>query len=356
MRSLIALLFVALFAGAVRTQSGLTPINDQVPNSYQPGVRNWATHADGRAWGSTAGIDIGPAGEIWAIDRCGANSCDGSNAPTVHQIDPGERQGRSQHRRRAVRVSARPARRSGRQHLGDRRPGEQGRDERASGVEAESGRQGADAAGQGGTEGRRPRHFDEPCDVITAPNGDIFVADGHSGQQATATPATASRIVKFTRAEVHQGVRQVGRGSRASSKRPHAMAIDSRGRLIVADRGNMRIQIYDLDGNFMIRGRSSAASAACSSAQTTRSTRSTRKPRRTITRAGERACASGALKDGKVTHFVPGHQTENPDGAAGEGIAVGANGTIYAAENTLRGITRYLHKYIVRRAHNIVGG
>ena len=52
----------------------------------------------------------------------------------------------------------------------------------------------------------------------------------------------------------------------------------------------------------------------------------------------------GSLKDGKVMSFVPGHQTENPDGAAGEGIAVDAKGTIYAAENTLRGITRYLRK------------
>jgi NHL repeat-containing protein len=32
---------------------------------------------------------------------------------------------------------------------------------------------------------------------------------------------------------------------------PHAMAIDSRGRVFVADRGNRRIQIFDQDGNFL---------------------------------------------------------------------------------------------------------
>ena len=53
--------------------------------------------------------------------------------------------------------------------------------------------------GKAGQKGGGPDMFDEPCDVITAPNGDIFVSDGHFGQQATATPATASRIVKFTR-------------------------------------------------------------------------------------------------------------------------------------------------------------
>ncbi|MEO8441955.1 MAG: 6-bladed beta-propeller [Betaproteobacteria bacterium] len=30
---------------------------------------------------------------------------------------------------------------------------------------------------------------------------------------------------------------------------PHGLAIDSSGRLFVADRGNSRIQIFDLDGN-----------------------------------------------------------------------------------------------------------
>jgi len=39
--------------------------------------------------------------------------------------------------------------------------------------------------------------------------------------------------------------------------------------------------------------------------------------------------------------FVPGHQTDNPDGAAGEGIIADTKGNLYAAENTLRGVTKY---------------
>ncbi len=49
----------------------------------------------------------------------------------------------------------------------------------------------------------------------------------------------------------------------------------------------------------------------------------------------------GSARDGKVTLFVPGHQTENPDGAAGEGIVADPAGNLYAAENTLRGVTKY---------------
>ena len=32
---------------------------------------------------------------------------------------------------------------------------------------------------------------------------------------------------------------------------PHALAMDSRGRLFVGDRGNNRIQIFDQDGKFL---------------------------------------------------------------------------------------------------------
>jgi hypothetical protein len=39
--------------------------------------------------------------------------------------------------------------------------------------------------------------------------------------------------------------------------------------------------------------------------------------------------------------FVPGHQTDSPDGAAGEGIVSDPAGNLYAAENTLRGVTKY---------------
>ena len=49
----------------------------------------------------------------------------------------------------------------------------------------------------------------------------------------------------------------------------------------------------------------------------------------------------GSAQDGKVAMFVPGHETENPDGAAGEGIVADPAGNLYAAENTLRGVTKY---------------
>jgi hypothetical protein len=49
-------------------------------------------------------------------------------------------------------------------------------------------------------------------------------------------------------------------------------------------------------------------------------------------------------KDGKVVAFVPGHVEGGPEGAAGEGVVVGPDGNLYAAENTLRGVTKYARK------------
>jgi hypothetical protein len=43
-----------------------------------------------------------------------------------------------------------------------------------------------------------------------------------------------------------------------------------------------------------------------------------------------------------VTIFIPGHETETPDGAMGEGIALDAAGNLYTAEATVRGVTKYV--------------
>ena len=50
----------------------------------------------------------------------------------------------------------------------------------------------------------------------------------------------------------------------------------------------------------------------------------------------------GSLKGWKVRLFIPGHATENPDGAAGEGMTVDAQGNVYAAEATVRSAAKYL--------------
>jgi len=95
--------------------------------------------------------------------------------------------------------------------------------------------------GTKGVSGDGPDTFNSPTDVAVAPNGDIFVSDGHVN----------SRIVKFSKDGTFikaWGKRGDGPGE---FNVPHTIFFDSRGRLLVGDRANRRIQIFDQDGRFL---------------------------------------------------------------------------------------------------------
>jgi sugar lactone lactonase YvrE len=98
--------------------------------------------------------------------------------------------------------------------------------------------------GKPGVAGTTPDRFNGPSDVLVAPNGDIFVADGHGGD-------TNNRIVKFDKDGRY--IKEWGhKGSGPGEFNvPHRLAMDSSGRLFVADRSNNRIQVFDQDGNYL---------------------------------------------------------------------------------------------------------
>ena len=81
--------------------------------------------------------------------------------------------------------------------------------------------------------------------VAVAPNGDIFVADGYG----------SSIIYKYDK--TGKFIKKIGiKGSKDGEfKTSHGLAVDNRNPekplLVVADRENRRIQILDLDGNFI---------------------------------------------------------------------------------------------------------
>ena len=90
-------------------------------------------------------------------------------------------------------------------------------------------------AGQGNTQ------FDKPTDVGFGPSGEIYVADGYGN----------SRIVKFSPrgAFLHSWGR---RGKQPGQFHlPHAILVDSHGRVLVGDRENDRIQVFDDSGKLL---------------------------------------------------------------------------------------------------------
>src|SRR5580704_4938563 len=63
----------------VLAQANPAPINTP-PDPYRP-VENWAQL--GRVWGATSAVDVDRSGHVWVADRCGANSCAGSDLAPV---------------------------------------------------------------------------------------------------------------------------------------------------------------------------------------------------------------------------------------------------------------------------------
>jgi hypothetical protein len=63
----------------------MAPVND-LPNPYSG--RQVMPLPNGRTWGSTAGVDAAKGrDDIWAIDRCGSNTCVGSHSDPILHYD-----------------------------------------------------------------------------------------------------------------------------------------------------------------------------------------------------------------------------------------------------------------------------
>ena len=204
--------------------------------------------------------------------------------------------------------------------------------------------------GEAGVAGSGPGQLNQPCDVITAPNGDIFVSDGHSGQGTDPAPGSTGRILKFD--SDGNFIKEWGElGFRPGQFRtPHAMAFDSQGRLFVADRGNHRIQIFDQEGELLeVYNQYSRISGLFITDDDTLYAIDSESDmeRHPGWMTGVRI---GPAAEDRPTAFIPphAHETRVAQGVAGEGVAVDADGNVYAAEGPGSrptaggGITKYV--------------
>jgi DNA-binding beta-propeller fold protein YncE len=102
--------------------------------------------------------------------------------------------------------------------------------------------------GERGMAGADATHFDRPTDVAPLADGSFYVADGYGN----------SRIAKFAangRLLFQWGTRGTGPGQ---FNIPHALAVDARGRVYVADRVNDRVQVFEGDGRYLTEWKSAA--------------------------------------------------------------------------------------------------
>ncbi len=96
------------------------------------------------------------------------------------------------------------------------------------------------------TPGLDSKHFNGPTDVAMARDGSIYVSDGYGN----------SRVAKFS--PKGEFLFDWGRKGDKPGEfdTPHGVAIDSRGRVYVADRSNSRIQVFKGDGTFLTQWQS----------------------------------------------------------------------------------------------------
>ena len=325
-----------------------------LPNPAAEVIKAWAGLPDDREWGSTAGVDIDPNdGHIWAYDRCGGVGLAGGCAENL--VDPVFKFHRETGEiltsfgaglfvlPHGIHVDA-----DGNVWVTD----SQGTQDGTKGHQVIKFSPEGEVLltlGQAGVTGSEPGQLNEPCDVITAPNGDIFVSDGHSGQNANPAEGSTGRIIKFSpEGEYIMEWGQIG-DAPGEFRTPHGMAFDSQGRLFVADRGNHRIQIFDQEGNHLdsyyqfsrisglfIDGDDNLYAIDSESNPNNHDGWMT----------GIRV---GHASEDRVTAFIPPHASERgPQGVAGEGVAVDGEGNVYAAEGPISradaegGLTKYV--------------
>ena len=230
---------ILVFTCAVENVSA----QNQAPNPYRTVEGVWAPLPDGRSWGSTSAVEVSPDGEtIWALDRCGENTCVGhDDLDTVFQFD---KDGNLLTRFGAgmfVWPHGIDVDDQGNVWVADAR-GEGNRGHQVIKFSPEG--EVLMRLGTAGVAGRTEETFDQPNDVLVAPNGDIFVGDGH--------PANGNnRIVKFSSDGTY--ITEWGETGSGPGQfhTPHALAMDSQGLLYVGDRSNRRIQVFDQDGEFI---------------------------------------------------------------------------------------------------------
>jgi streptogramin lyase len=302
--------------------------------TYQT-IENHFKLPEGRKIGSTVGITIDRDGtSVWIFERCGAQNCIGSGVEPVMKFDTSGKLVNSFGAGMFVRPHGIHVDRDGNVWVTDGE-GPDGKDPRRDGKGHQVFKFSPDGRvvmtlGKAGVAGDGPDTFNMPSAALVAPNGDIFVGDGHGGN-------SNARVLKFSKDG--RLLKTWGKRGNAPGEfdTPHALAMDSRGRLFVADRGNNRIQIFDQEGSFLEEwkqfGRPSGIFIDRRDVLYVADHQSDQK-----TNPGFRkGITIGSARDGKVTTFIP---DQDPAGSQ-EGVAADSRGTIYGSLTAGMALKKY---------------
>jgi len=323
----------------------------QTPNNPFRPQYDWGNLPDGRAWGSVSAIYPSPEGNIWVAERCGQNTCVGSpNIDPILLMDPDGNVLRSFGRGMIAWPHGMYVEPNGNVWVTD-----------ASVTGAEAIGLGHTVLrfsptgellmtiGEPGQQGDPPNRLNRPNDVVVAPNGDIFIVDSHN-------PDGTNRVLKYSPEGTYMATFGESGYGPGQFLEPHAIAMDSQGRLFVADRYNNRIQILDQDGNFIAAwtqfGRPSGIYIDANDIIYVADSESGPAPNQYTGQrnAGwERGIRIGDARTGWVFHFIP-ETWNNPNltvmsFSGPEGVAVDRDGNIYGAEVSQRRVVKHIRMH-----------
>jgi hypothetical protein len=299
-------------------------VRNDLPQPYRT-TRDWGQLPAGMKWAAVTAVEPAPDGNIYVVHRCFANSCAGRSEPPILKFSPDGKLLASWGQGMFVFPHGGTVDRDGSLWITDAR-GENGKGHQVFKFSPDG--KVLMTLGKAGVSGSGPDLFDQPTDVVIAPNGDIFVTDSHRNGRN-------NRIVKFTKEGKY--VREWGgKGSgRGELSEPHTIAMDSRGRLFVGDRENNRIQIFDQQGTYLDEwrqfGRPSGIFITRDDTIYVADSESGPDTGARELPGIRKGIRIGSAKDGTVTAFIEDMESTTADHSGAEGVGVDANGNVYGA-------------------------
>ena len=351
-------LIVASLAVALHGQADAPVAKPVLPNPYRldPG---WPTlpagmkGPNGRKWGEVIRVHVAPGGNIWVFQRCfndqpnGDATCvnRGAANPPILEFNPAGTLLRSFGAGLFAHPHGFTIDRDGNLWTTDTNDEQTVPKIGQTVLKLNPAGAVLMTIGTPGVAGTGPDTFDRPTGVATAPNGDIFVSDGHSGNKSG-----SGRIVKFS--SDGKFIRTWGRlGTETGNFRdPHDLHVGgSKGYVYVADRQNNRVQVFDQDGKFIAAwkqfGQPSSVFVDRRDNLYVGSTYQDPSTRESPAGPNNRAIVVGDAITGELRYLIPdpgdlGKMTDT--GTSASGIAVDEAGTIYAADVGFNNLRKYV--------------
>jgi DNA-binding beta-propeller fold protein YncE len=335
-KATLTIVAAACLAVLAFAQQKDTPRND-LPQLYRT-TRDWGELPPGVKWAAVTAVESSPDGSIYVIHRCFANSCAGRPEAPILKYNANGKLLKAWGAGMFIFPHGATVDREENLWVTDAR-GDGGIGHQVFKFSPDG--KVLMTLGKAGVSGSGPDLFDQPTDVVVAPNGDIFVTDSHRDGKN-------NRVVKFDR--TGKFLKEWGRKGPAPGEfsEPHTIAMDSRGRLFVGDRENNRIQIFDQNGKFIDQwhqfGRPSGI--FITKDDTIYVTDSESGP---DTGAHEltgikKGIRIGSAKDGTVTAFIEDSESTTPDHSGAEGVGVDASGNVFGAVVRRQMLERYVKK------------